>query len=66
MNKRQGQGEEIYLTPSIVHMPLCMCECLCNLFSTPIESFNIFNTLVFYYGMGMVEYKFEENTRDDP
>jgi hypothetical protein len=42
MNKRQGRGEEIHLTPSIVHMPLCMCECLCNLFFTPIESFNSF------------------------
>ena len=26
-----------YLTPSISHLPLCMCTCLCNLTSSPID-----------------------------
>ena len=32
--KGKARGESDHLTPSIVHISLCMCMCLCNLISS--------------------------------
>ena len=51
-NKKKNKKEKIqtksawdHLTPSIVHMFLCMCICLCNLIYDHID-FQYFNSFI--------------------